>query len=63
MKVLNKLSMCCLEFPKMICACLGAVGAKGDILEDLRVALWPGRGDATYLQEPGIAIIIAVLFH
>lgn len=41
LKVLNKLSMCFLELPKMICACLVAVGAKGDILEDLRVALWP----------------------
>lgn len=55
--------ICFLELPKMICACLGAVRAKGDILEGLRVALWPGRGDAGFLQEPGIAIIIALLFH
>lgn len=29
----------------------GGCGSKGRlvILEDLRVALWPGRGDATYL--------------
>lgn len=56
LKELNKLSMCFLELHEMICADLVAVGAK----EDLRVALWLGRGDAAYLQEPGIAIIIAL---
>lgn len=43
----------------------GGCGSTGRhvTLEDLRVALRPGRGDATYLQEPGTAVIIALLFH
>lgn len=43
----------------------GSCGIKGwhVIVEDMSVALWPGRGDATHLHEPGISIIIALFFH
>lgn len=65
LKVLNKLCMYFMELHKIICAVVVAVEAKlaMSFWKTQSIALWPCRGDVAFLQGPGVAIIIALVFH